>query len=303
METKNTHTQFESQPSRRREMEQQRKEDSSVIADLISEMERMIEEQNSISSFQEKKLPVIDLASLQTSGNPSTNDDSSEVAIVFSDIAVLQNPSSVPHIIPNNSSNDSIEQVSHTSSSVEVRLKLNELLDLLDDQVLTQTSENAETNIIPETSVEQKEVEMDIEKSPLNYHQIPFEEATETSSFEPEHIVDDTRFDAYSSIPKEKETTSSDAFHSEEYQKLWLERKSYLEKEAERKAKSTVKQWQREKLPLKKIIDDSLKEYIELYERAYALLLQFEFEKSEWTNKMRAVMITQLGDKTGTKHN
>jgi hypothetical protein len=280
-------------------MEQQRKEDSSVIADLINEMERMIEEQNSISTFQEENLPVIDLASLQTSGNPSTNDDSSEVAIVLSEIAVLQNPSSVPHIIPDNS----IEQASHTSSSVEVRHKLNELLDLLDDQVLTQTSENAETNVIPETSVELKEVEMDIEKSPLNYHQIPFEEPTETSSFEPEHIVYDTRFDAYSSIPKEKETTSSDAFHSEEYQKLWLERKSYLEKEAERKAKSTVKQWQREKLPLKRIIDDSLKEYIELYERAYALLLQFEFEKSEWTNKMRAVMITQLGDKTGTKQN
>lgn len=81
--------------------------------------------------------------------------------------------------------------------------------------------------------------------------------------------------------------------NSVEYQKLWLERKTTLEKEAERKAKAQVKQWQREKIPLQKIIDDSLKEYIELYERAYALLLQFEHEKSEWTNKIRATFFNQ----------
>jgi hypothetical protein len=51
--------------------------------------------------------------------------------------------------------------------------------------------------------------------------------------------------------------------YSYEYNKLWLERKTFLEKEAERKARTTALQWQKEKKTLKQIIDESLKEYVE----------------------------------------
>ena len=81
--------------------------------------------------------------------------------------------------------------------------------------------------------------------------------------------------------------TFTENVHSDTYRKLWNERKRALEKEAERKARLTAKQWQREKIPLRKIIDDSLKEYIDLYEKANSLYLQFEHEKSEWINRIR----------------
>jgi hypothetical protein len=75
--------------------------------------------------------------------------------------------------------------------------------------------------------------------------------------------------------------------YSYEYNKLWLERKTFLEKEAERKARTTALQWQKEKKTLKQIIDESLKEYVELYERANALLFQFEYEKAIWMNTLQ----------------
>ena len=63
-----------------------------------------------------------------------------------------------------------------------------------------------------------------------------------------------------------------------------------LEKRAENKAKVKFQEWQRDKLSLEEIIDNSLKEYVEIYEKAHALRLQFEAEKAMMTAKMHQIV-------------
>ncbi len=87
---------------------------------------------------------------------------------------------------------------------------------------------------------------------------------------------------------KELFPRNSEEIYSATYHKLWLERKVILEKEAERRARVTARQWQKEKVSLKKLIDDSLKEYIDLYEKAHALYLQFENEKTEFISRFQS---------------
>ncbi len=80
----------------------------------------------------------------------------------------------------------------------------------------------------------------------------------------------------------------------EVYASLWLAKKKELEQRAEHRAKSTFLTWQRDRLTLEDIIDSSLKEYVELYENAHALRLQFEAEKLKWTQKMMAMLDGRL---------
>jgi hypothetical protein len=76
---------------------------------------------------------------------------------------------------------------------------------------------------------------------------------------------------------------------SNEFVQLWSKRKLALEKRAEEKAKTTFSQWQRDNKTLQDAIDGSLKEYVELYENAHALRLQFEAEKSKWMSRIIAM--------------
>eukprot|EP00981_Chlorochromonas_danica_P016333 scaffold16836_cov258-Ochromonas_danica.AAC.3 len=76
----------------------------------------------------------------------------------------------------------------------------------------------------------------------------------------------------------------------EQYAELWLARKKELEKIAEHRAKLTFQSWQRDHRTLEDIIDGSLKEYIELYETAHALRLQFEAEKAHFMSKILALV-------------
>lgn len=91
--------------------------------------------------------------------------------------------------------------------------------------------------------------------------------------------------------PREK---SEDEEFNEIYAKLWQARKRDLEQKAEHRAKSTFQEWQRDRRSLEDIIDSSLKEYVELYETAHALRLQFEAEKTKWTSKLLALVSGRL---------
>jgi len=67
-----------------------------------------------------------------------------------------------------------------------------------------------------------------------------------------------------------------------EFDKLYAKRKTELEMQAESRAKLLSAKWTREGLSLTTIIDQSLREYIDMYETAHALRLQFEAEKLLW---------------------
>jgi hypothetical protein len=45
---------------------------------------------------------------------------------------------------------------------------------------------------------------------------------------------------------------------------------------------------------LEQVIDLSLKDYIEMHEKAHAVRLQFESEKSDWTRKIRQDMSDEM---------
>eukprot|EP01038_Epipyxis_sp_PR26KG_P013379 gene13379-17941_t len=70
----------------------------------------------------------------------------------------------------------------------------------------------------------------------------------------------------------------------EQIEDICRKRKHELEENAEKSAKRTFQIWQREKQSLERIIDEHFKEYIEIYEKAHALRLQFEAEKSKFVS-------------------
>ena len=76
----------------------------------------------------------------------------------------------------------------------------------------------------------------------------------------------------------------------EVYQTLWLSRKKELEIRAEQSARTTFLSWQRDRKSLEDIIDGSLKEYIDVYEKAHALRLQFEAEKQQLMSTVNALL-------------
>ena len=67
-----------------------------------------------------------------------------------------------------------------------------------------------------------------------------------------------------------------------QFDKVYSKRKMELEMQAETRARSISARWAKEGLSLQTIIDTALKDYIELYENAHALRLQFEAEKEAW---------------------
>lgn len=71
-------------------------------------------------------------------------------------------------------------------------------------------------------------------------------------------------------------------------------RKKELELKAERRARLTCKRWQQDRRSLEEIIDSSLKEYIELYETAHAIRIQFEEEKAKWTASLLATISEKM---------
>lgn len=136
-------------------------------------------------------------------------------------------------------------------------------LDLQD--AVTKEAESSENS--PEKGVNKKR---------KFYNQVPYYESERGEQSE-----DDAE-------SKELFPRNSEEIYSATYHKLWLERKVILEKEAERRARVTARQWQKEKVSLKKLIDESLKEYIDLYEKAHTLYLQFEHEKTEFISRFQS---------------
>lgn len=67
-----------------------------------------------------------------------------------------------------------------------------------------------------------------------------------------------------------------------QFDKVYSKRKMELEMQAETRARTISARWAKEGLSLQTIIDTALKDYIELYENAHALRLQFEAEKEIW---------------------
>lgn len=86
------------------------------------------------------------------------------------------------------------------------------------------------------------------------------------------------------------ERNGKEESEEEQYDEIWLARKKELEKKAEQRAKITFQSWQRDHRNLEDIIDSSLKEYIELYETAHALRLQFEAEKAQFMSKLLSLV-------------
>ena len=76
---------------------------------------------------------------------------------------------------------------------------------------------------------------------------------------------------------------------STEFEELWTKRKLDVEKSAEGKARVVFRQWQRDRLTLTQAIDESLREYADMYEKAHALRLMFEEEKSQWSCQVMRV--------------
>lgn len=80
---------------------------------------------------------------------------------------------------------------------------------------------------------------------------------------------------------------------SAEFEELWTKRKLDVEKSAEGRARVVFRQWQRDRVTLTQAIDESLREYADMYEKAHALRLMFEEEKSQWS---RQVMLVHAED-------
>lgn len=67
---------------------------------------------------------------------------------------------------------------------------------------------------------------------------------------------------------------------------LYNERKLIIEKEAEARAVLLAQKWQTEKVSLEAAINESFRDYGELLEKAHALRLLFEHEKTGWQSRM-----------------
>lgn len=101
---------------------------------------------------------------------------------------------------------------------------------------------------------------------------------------------------------QEDERHSHNLMSTEDQQKefddLWQARKATAEESAERNARVTFRQWQRDRLTLEQAIDASLKEYAEVYERAHALRLMFEEEKAQWSCKIQHERVNQQAEES-----
>lgn len=79
---------------------------------------------------------------------------------------------------------------------------------------------------------------------------------------------------------------------------IWEKRKLALEEEAKTRAKQVYRERKRKGLSLKQVIDESLREYVDMYENAHALRLQFESEKEDWTRSIQEKIREEMQEKT-----
>jgi len=205
----------------------------------------------------------------------------------------------IENLLPQESAQVSAVPIAASNASASITLVIQALiLEIEKRHEIPMLILNSETNISSISSHQRIEhVDSPMGPSPTNakpsglykeYHTIPNPDKEETEEYKLSGIDEKVLHEV------DESSNVNEIPYSREYYKLWLERKHLLEKEAERRAKVTAKQWQKDKMNLKQIIDESLKEYIELYERAHALLLQFEYEKSEWMNRVHNFMQTNL---------
>jgi hypothetical protein len=75
-------------------------------------------------------------------------------------------------------------------------------------------------------------------------------------------------------------------------EKMFEKRKGELEKQAEIRAKRICRRWEQDKVTLQRAIDESLKEYVDLYEKAQALHSYIQHQQSVW----KASIIQQIKD-------
>ncbi len=71
------------------------------------------------------------------------------------------------------------------------------------------------------------------------------------------------------------------------FEKAWNERKHVLEQAAEARALVVFNNFQKDNKSLQQVIDSSLTDYVEMYEKAHTVRLQFEAEKADWTRQVR----------------
>ncbi len=78
------------------------------------------------------------------------------------------------------------------------------------------------------------------------------------------------------------------------FESTWMKRKLLIEQTAQVRALTTFNKNQREKKSLEEVIDASLKEYADMYEKAQTVKLQFEAEKNDWSKKLRQSMCKEF---------
>lgn len=95
-----------------------------------------------------------------------------------------------------------------------------------------------------------------------------------------------TAEDHYNNLESDEEKRS--------FEKAWSERKHILEQAAEARALVAFNAFQKDNKTLQQVIDSSLKDYVEMYEKAHTVRLQFEAEKSDWTRQVRQSMSDEM---------
>ncbi len=78
------------------------------------------------------------------------------------------------------------------------------------------------------------------------------------------------------------------------FEDTWNKRKFILEQAAEVRAMSAFAENLKQKKSLEEVIGTLLKDYLEIYERAHTVKLQFESEKTDWTRKIRQSMSEEM---------
>lgn len=89
----------------------------------------------------------------------------------------------------------------------------------------------------------------------------------------------------YIEIDEEENCASNHLFQTK-LQKFWEDCKHDVEHLAERKAKAMLRVWQRDCLSLTDIIESTLKEYDDIYTKAIAVKLQFDYERDKWKENL-----------------
>lgn len=116
------------------------------------------------------------------------------------------------------------------------------------------------------------------------------ENLMETGDVKRENNDEGTEMEEQEGVICTSETSIDDVINeaqaSIDIESMWNARKYEIEVEAEKRASILSQKWIKEKKSIEAAIDESLKDYGELYEKAHALRLQFEHDKREWQAKI-----------------